>query len=131
VLEGSVQWAGARIRVNAQLIDAETDAHIWAQWFDRDIGDLLALQDEITSKIAVTLHLELVNAEATRPSDHLGTLDYIFRGRAVASGKPPSVENCAQAIGLFERALTLDPNSVSAQSWLASVLANRLLDFPA
>src|SRR5205823_1423893 len=71
VLEGSVQWAGARIRVNAQLIDAETDAHIWAQWFDRDIGDLLALQEQITSQIAVALHLELVNAEATRRTEHL------------------------------------------------------------
>jgi adenylate cyclase len=131
VLEGSVQWAGARIRVNAQLIDAENDAHIWAQWFDRDIGDLLALQEQITSQIAVALHLELVNAEATRRADGLDALDYIFRGRAIASGKPPSVENCAEAIGFYERALTLDPNSVGAQSWLAIVLGNRLLDFPA
>jgi adenylate cyclase len=131
VLEGSVQWAGTRIRVNAQLIDAENDVHIWAQWFDRDIGDLLALQEQITSQIAVALHLELVNAEASRPSDSLDTLDYIFRGRAVAAGKPPSSANCAEAIGFFERALTLDPNTVGAQSWLAIVLGNRLLDFPA
>ncbi len=131
VLEGSVQWAGTRIRVNAQLIDAENDAHIWAQWFDRDIGDLLALQDEVTSSIAVALNLELVNAEAARESEHLDALDYLFRGRAVAWGKPPSAKDFTEAIGLFERALTLDPNSVGAQSWLAIVLANRLLDFPA
>jgi class 3 adenylate cyclase/TolB-like protein len=131
VLEGSVQWAGTRIRVNAQLIDAENDAHLWAQWFDRDIGDLLALQDEITSRIAVALHLELVNAEAARRSENLDALDYIFRGRALAWGKPPSAADFGDAIGLFERALTLDPTSVGAQSWLAIVLANRLLDFPA
>jgi adenylate cyclase len=131
VLEGSVRRAGKQVRVNAQLIDAESDAHLWAERFDRDIGDLLALQDEITSSIAVALNLELVNAEASRPTDHFETLDYIFRGRAIAAGKPPSAENCAEAIGFFERALRLDPCSVSAQSWLAIVLGNRLLDFPA
>jgi adenylate cyclase len=131
VLEGSVQRAGNRVRVTAQLIEAETDNHLWAERSDRDINDLFALQDEITSRIAVALNLELVNAEASRPRDHLDVLDYIFRGRVVAAGKSPSVENCAEAIGFFERALTLDPNSVGAQSWLAIVLGNRLLDFPA
>ena len=48
VLEGSVQRSGNQVRVNAQLIDAETDAHLWAERFDRDTGDLFALQDEIT-----------------------------------------------------------------------------------
>jgi TolB-like protein len=131
VLEGSVRRAGKQVRVNAQVIDAETDAHLWAERFDRDIGDLFALQNDITSRIAVELNSELVNAEAARPNEHPDALDYIFRGRAAAWGKLPSAENCAEAIGLFERALTLDPGSVGAQSWLASVLANRLLDFPA
>jgi adenylate cyclase len=131
VLEGSIQRASKRIRVTVQLIDAETDAHLWAERFDRDIGDLFALQDEITSRIAVELNLELVNAEAARPSDRPDVVDYIFRGRALAWGKQPSAENCAEAIGLFEHALTLDPNSVAAQSWLAILLGNRLLDFPA
>jgi adenylate cyclase len=130
VLEGSVRRAGNQIRVNAQLIDAETDAHLWAERFDRDMGELFALQNEITSRIAVALNSELVNAEAARPTDRLDALDCIFRGRAAAWGRPPSAENFAEAIGLFERALTLDPGSVGAQSWLASVLANRLLDFP-
>jgi TolB-like protein len=131
VLEGSVQRAGNRVRVTAQLIEAATDNHLWAERFDRDINDLFALQDEITSRIAVELNLELVNAEAARPRDHLDVLDYIFRGRAIVSGKTPSAENCAEALDLFERALTLDPNSVNAQSWLAIALGNRLLDFPA
>jgi hypothetical protein len=131
VLEGSVQRAGNRVRVTAQLIEAATDNHLWAERFDRDINDLFALQDEITSRIAVELNLELVNAEAARPRDHLDVLDYIFRGRAIVSGKTPSAENCAEALDLFERALTLDSNSVNAQSWLAIALGNRLLDFPA
>jgi adenylate cyclase len=131
VLEGSVQRAGNRVRVTAQLIDSETDGHSWSRRFDRDINDLFALQDEIISRIAVELNLVLINAEAARPTDRLDVADYIFRGRAIAAGKAPSVENCAEAIGLFEHALTLDPNSVGAQSWLAIVLGNRLLDFPA
>ncbi|HEY8872293.1 MAG TPA: hypothetical protein VIM52_04625, partial [Stellaceae bacterium] len=53
VLEGSVRRSGNQVRVNAQLIDAETDAHLWAERFDRDTSDLFALQDEITSRIAV------------------------------------------------------------------------------
>ncbi len=127
VLEGSVRRAGNQVRVNAQLIDAESDAHLWAERFDRDTSDLFALQDEITSRIAVTLDLELVGAEAVRPTEHPVALDYILRGRA-ARLKPPSRENRAEAIGLFERALALDPQSVEAQSRLATALAARVLD---
>jgi TolB-like protein len=68
VLEGSVQRSGNRVRVNAQLIDAEADAHLWAERFAGDAGDLFALQDEVTSRIAVALNLELVAAEAARPT---------------------------------------------------------------
>ncbi len=127
VLEGSVRRSGNQVRVNAQLIDAETDAHLWAERFDRDTGDLFALQNEITSRIAVALNLELVAAEAARPTEHPDALDYILRGRA-ASSKPPSRDNYAEAISLFERALALDPRSVEAQSWLAIALAGRVLD---
>jgi adenylate cyclase len=127
VLEGSVRRSGNRVRVNAQLIDAETDLHVWAERFDGDTGDLFAVQDEITSRIAVALDLELVGAEAARPTEHPDALDYILRGRA-ARLKPPSRENRAEAIGLFERALALDPQSVEAQSRLAAALAARVLD---
>jgi adenylate cyclase len=127
VLEGSVRRSGNRVRVNAQLIDAETDVHVWAERFDGDTGDLFAVQDEITSRIAVTLDLELVGAEAARATEHPDALDYILRGRA-ARLKPPSRENRAEAIGWFERALALDPQSVEAQSRLATSLAARVLD---
>jgi adenylate cyclase len=130
VLEGSVRRARRQVRVNAQLIDAETDAHLWADRLDCEIVDLFVLQNEITTRIAMALNLALVNAEAARPTPNPDAQDYIFRGRAVASGKPPSADNCGEAIGLFERALIVDPTSLDAQSWLAIVLVNRLLDFP-
>jgi len=126
VLEGSVRRSGNQVRVTAQLIDAETDAHLWAERFDRDTGDLFAVGNEITSRIAVELSTELVGAEAARPTDNPGALDYILRGRAV--NKPVSRDTYAEIIGLFERALALDPRSVEAQSRLANFLVLRVLD---
>jgi adenylate cyclase len=128
VLEGEVQRSGSRVRVAAQLIDAETDAHLWAERFAGDAGDLFALQDELTNRIAVALDLELVDAAAARPTERADTRDYILRGRA-ARLKPPSRENRAEAVSLFERALALDQKSVAAQSWLAIELTARTLAF--
>jgi TolB-like protein/class 3 adenylate cyclase len=127
ILEGSVRRSGTQLRVNAQLIDAETDTHLWADRFDLRINDLFSLQNDITGRITVALNLEMIGAEATRPSEHPDALDYILRGRA-AYAKPPSREKYAKAIGWFERGLTLDPQSVSAQSWLAIALTGRFLD---
>jgi adenylate cyclase len=129
VLEGSVLRSGNRVRVNAQLIDAETDAHLWAERFEREIGDLFVLQTEITRRIAWELHLELLDTEASRPTQHPDAREYILRGHA-AYAKPPTRENYNQAIGLFERALKLDPRSVDAQSLLAGALLFRVLEFP-
>jgi TolB-like protein/class 3 adenylate cyclase len=128
VLEGSVRRSGDRVRVNAQLIDAETDAHLWAERFDGDTSDLFALQDEITSRIANTLGVELIAAEAARPTENPDALDYILRGRAVRH-RPNSPDVFAEAISLFEHALVLDPRSVEAQALLAGALADRMLDF--
>jgi len=130
VLEGDVQRSASRVRVTAQLIDAESDTHLWAERFDGDAGDLFALQDEITNRIAVALDLELVDAAAARLIERPDTRDYILRGRAERL-KPPSSENRAAAIGLFERALVLDQQSVAAQSWLAIALTARVLDLMA
>ena len=127
MLEGEVQRSGNRVRVTAQLIDAETDAHLWAERFDDDAGDLFALQDEITHRIAVALDLELVDAAAARPTESPDTRDYILRGRA-ARLKPPSRENRTEAVQLFERALALEQDSGAAQSWLAIELTARALD---
>jgi TolB-like protein/class 3 adenylate cyclase/Tfp pilus assembly protein PilF len=127
VLEGSVRRSGSQIRVNAQLIDAETDAHLWAERFDYKSGDLFAVQDEITRRIALALNLELIGAEAARSPDHPDALDFILRGRAL-SATPPSTESYAEAIRLYERALALDPQSVEAQGLLARTLAARAMD---
>jgi adenylate cyclase len=124
MLEGSVRRSGNQIRVNAQLIDAATDAHLWAERFDRNTGDLFALQNEITGRIAFALNLELIGAEAARPTDNPDALDYILRGRA-AYAKPHSRDSHAEAISLYERALELDPGSLEAQSQLATALADR------
>ncbi|MBV9378564.1 MAG: winged helix-turn-helix domain-containing protein [Alphaproteobacteria bacterium] len=128
VLEGSVQRSGNRIRVSAQLIDAETDTHLWADRLDRDAGDLLALQDEITSQIAVALHAELVRAEAARPAVQPDAVDYVLRARALYLGNVPTRRGYAEQIALYERALALDADSQKVQSFLAWQLAARVLD---
>jgi len=127
VLEGSVRRSGEEVRVNVQLIDAEADAHLWAERFDSNLGDLFRVQNEITSRIGNALGVELVAREARRPTDHPDALDYIFRGRA-ALLKPVTPDSYAEAIGSFERALSLDPQSAEAQSRLAIELATRVLN---
>ena len=127
ILEGSVQRSGNQVRINAQLIDAETDRHLWAERFDRDTTDLFALQNEITTRIAVALSAELVNAEAARPTERPDVLEYILRARAADAAKPPSREAYAEGMYLRERALALDPHSAEAQSQVAAALAGRVL----
>jgi adenylate cyclase len=126
VLEGSVRRSGNQLRINTQLIDAATDAHLWAERFDRDTGDLFALQNEITSCLANTLGVELIVAEAARRTEHPDALDYILRGRALGL-RPYSSENQKERIGLFEHALAQDPESVEAQSRLALLLVERVV----
>ena len=84
VLEGSVQRGGNRLRVNVQLIDAETGNHLWAERFDKPIADLFDMQDEIVSRLANTLDAELIAAEARRAerSMHPDAMDLVFQGRA-------------------------------------------------
>jgi adenylate cyclase len=127
LLEGSVRRSANRVRINTQLIDAETDAHLWAERFDGDTEDLFVLQDEVTRRIAFALDLELISAEATRKIDDPDALDCILRGRA-AEAKLPTRDTYAEAIGWFERALALDPRSAQVHSLLADVLVGRVLD---
>ena len=127
VLEGSVQRSGNQLRVTAQLIDAENDAHLWAERFDRLTGDLFALQDEITNRIAIALNLEIARREAARPTDNPDVLDYVLRGRAILTG-PVSKENTDEAITLFDSALALDPHSYDAAAWAAIALTVRVTD---
>jgi adenylate cyclase len=109
---------------------------LWAERFDGDTGDLFALQEEITSRIAIALNVELSTREAARPTDNPDALDYILRGRAAywKTGLQ-SRDSFAETLGLYERALALDPHSVEAMSQLANMLAvrggNRWTDSPA
>jgi TolB-like protein len=127
VLEGSIRRSGNQVRVSAQLIDAATDAHLWAEQFDGDMSDLFALQNEITGRISVALNSELISREAARPTENPDAFDYILRGRAV-DAKPRTRDNYADAVDLFERALALDPRSLDTQSWLVIALTSRVLD---
>ena len=81
VLEGSVRPLGNQVRINAQLIDAVTGSHLWAERFDLDVADVSALQDEVTRRIAIALNLALVAAEAARPTGHPNAVDYVLRSR--------------------------------------------------
>ena len=113
VLEGSVRRADNQVRVNAQLIDAETGAHIWAERFDRGAEDLFSFQTEVTGKIARTLHLQLKEAESQRATqgrpENLEAVDYARKAWAELWNKPPSSETNKVAFDYLEKALTLDP----------------------
>jgi adenylate cyclase len=108
VLEGSVRRSVNQVRVSAQLIDAETDSHLWGERFNGDMNDVFALQDEITTRIASALNVELVAVEAARPTEHSDSLDYILRGRTLLF-KPRTPDTYLEAIDLFKCALALDP----------------------
>ena len=127
VLDGSVRRSGTQVRVNAQLVDAQTGAHLWAERFDHNATDLFDLQNEITSRIAIALNIQLVGAEAAQAADNADAMDYLLRAR-VAGWKPPSPERHAEVIGLLERALALDPASVEARRRLVITLAGRVSD---
>jgi len=124
VLEGSVQRSGNRLRVNVQLIDAETGNHLWAERFDKPIADLFEMQDEIVSRLANTLNAQLIAAEARRAEHepHPGSMDLYFQGAAWLN-KGPSPEYMAQARSCFERALALDPGNIEALVGTAQVEA--------
>jgi TolB-like protein/class 3 adenylate cyclase len=115
VLEGSVQRRADRLRVNVQLVDAETGAHLWADRFDKPVTDLFDMQDEIVSRLANTLDAEFTEQEARRSerSPLPSSMDLYFQGKALMyKGWTP--ENLAKARSLFERALVLDPENVEA-----------------
>jgi adenylate cyclase len=120
------RW-GNRVRVNALLIDAETNAHLWADRFVGGTLDLFAVQNEITIRIALALDVELVAAEAARPTEQPDALDYILRGRAAFS-RPPTRSSLAEAIDWLERALALDSRSAETQGLLAWFYAFRVLN---
>jgi len=121
VLEGSVRKAGPRLRVTAQLIEAETGNHLWAERYDRQLQDIFDLQDEITHKIAVSMQVELTRGEQARvwhkSSHNLESLG--LASKAVDIFERFTGEDNAKARELFDRASQLDPNYAFAWTYLA------------
>jgi TolB-like protein/class 3 adenylate cyclase len=115
VLEGSVQRSKNRMRVNVQLIDAETGNHLWAERFDKPLADLFDMQDEIVARLAGALNAQLVAAEARRaertPSPD--SMDLYFQGLA-SHNRGWTPDNLVRARSFFDRALTADPDNVDA-----------------
>jgi len=124
VLEGSVQRTGNRLRVNVQLIDAETAKHLWAERFDKPVADLFDMQDEIVSRLANTLNSQLVEIEARR-AERLPQPDVmalIFQG-SNSWNKGSTPEHMEKALSFFQRALELDPINIEAMVNVAAVYA--------
>jgi hypothetical protein len=117
VLEGSMQRGGNRLRVNVQLIDAESGNHLWAERFDKPVADLFNMQDEIVSRLANTLNTQLITAEARRAeyAPHPSSMNLYFQGAAWLN-KGPSPGYLAQARSCFERALALEIPAMSKLS---------------
>ena len=126
VLEGSMQRGRDRLRVNVQLIDAESGKHLWGERFDKPVADIFDMQDEIVSRLANTLNAQLIAAEAHRLeyAPKPASMDLYFQG-AAALNKGPSPENLAKARHFFERALSLDPGNVEALIGMASIDVQR------
>ena len=123
-LEGSVQRDQNRVLVNAQLIDAESDAQVWADRFEDDVADLFKLQDEVVVRLARTLQIELVNAEAQRSLHdrprNPDAIDLTMRGLAILNQLATKTSS-DEARDLFEQALTLDPNNAEALAGAARI----------
>jgi TolB-like protein/class 3 adenylate cyclase len=121
VLEGSVRRAGNTVRINAQLIDATTGGHVWAERYDGTLADVFALQDQVTRRIVTALAVTLTSDEArqaaTAETDNVAAYDAFLQGWARYNRQTP--KDFAQAIPLFEKAIELDPNYGRAYGALA------------
>ncbi len=121
VLEGSVRKAGNRVRITAQLIDADDGHHLWSARFDRDLTDVFALQDEITSNVVTALHVQLVEGEQARiwhkSTENLDAWECLAQG--LAHFRRFTNEGNVRARALLEEAVELDPQYAAGWVWLA------------
>lgn len=124
VIEGSVRKAGGRVRVTVQLIDAETDRHIWAERYDRELQDIFAIQDEMTRAIVATLpgRVEAAAQDRTKrkPTENMRAYECVLAAKLLHHRS--TREDNTQAQILLNRALAMDPNYAHAHAWKACVL---------
>jgi len=122
ILEGSVQKSGDQVRVNVQLINAMTNAHLWAEIYDRKLSDIFAVQSEIAKTVADTLQAKLTGAEklmmAVQPTSNTEAYELYHKGRSLWEKR--TGDNIPRAIAFFEQAIARDPNYALAYAGLAS-----------
>jgi adenylate cyclase len=123
VLEGSVRRAGERVRVTAQLVEAATAAHLWAERYDRAMTDIFALQDEITERIVTTLvsniERSIIEQARRKPPESFDAYELFLHGRELRNASRPDGFVAAEA--QFERAVALDPGFASAHAEIAYI----------
>jgi TolB-like protein/tetratricopeptide (TPR) repeat protein len=131
IVEGSVRRMGTRVRINAQLIDTETNSHIWAEKFDRDLAELFAVQDHVVQTIVSTLvgRVQASGSERARrkPPASLAAYECVLQGNALPWDDPDSL---AEATRLFSKAIEIDPGYGLAHALLAAIWSRKWLDDP-
>ena len=131
IVQGTVQRVGDRIRINVQLIDAQTDHHLWAERYDRNLSDIFAVQTEVATEIAKALRAKLSPAEqsavASKPTENMAAYDAYLRGIDFVSRAGETERNRLDAIAAFEEAVGLDPKF--AVAWAALAQAHASLYF--
>jgi TolB-like protein/Tfp pilus assembly protein PilF len=125
ILEGGVRRSGDQVRINAQLIDVASDAHLWAEIYDRQLADVFAIQSDVAQQIAGALQATLTPAERERieqrPTDDLAAYDYYLRGHAFFARTAFDNEALRESEELYRQAVTLDPQLAVAWAALSQV----------
>src|SRR5262249_1643125 len=131
ILEGSVQKAADEVRVNVQLINAQTNSHLWADSYDRKLTDILGVESDVAKRIAESLQAKLTGREeqalAAKPTNNPEAYDSYLRGLAFEVGvesASPTVNLLTKAVGFYERAVQLDPSFAIAWARLSRVEAS-------